>query len=119
MVFGYYPEIVANPSEEKSLLKLLASSYLYKDLLLLEQIKKPVLLEKLLKALALQVGSEVNYTELGQTVGADKATVEKYIDLLEKAVSLGWGDRAWMENDSDLDVLHEQPRFKALLGNIH
>ncbi len=85
MVFGYYPEIVANQPEEKDLLKLLASSYLYKDLLLIEQIKKPVLLEKLLKALALQIGSEVNYTELGQTVGADKATVEKYIDLLEKA----------------------------------
>ncbi len=88
MVFGYYPEIVENQHEEKELLKKLAASYLYKDLLLLEQIKKPVLLEKLLKALALQLGSEVNYTELGQTVGADKATVEKYIDLLEKAFVL-------------------------------
>ena len=85
MVYGYYPEIVTNPGEEKELLKLLADSYLYKDLLLLEQIKKPVLLEKLLKALALQVGSEVSYHELAQTVGADKGTVEKYIDLLEKA----------------------------------
>lgn len=85
MIYGYYPEIVSKPSEEKELLKLLASSYLYKDLLLLEQIKKPVLLEKLLKALALQVGSEVNYNELAQTVGADKATIEKYIDLLEKS----------------------------------
>ena len=85
MIYGYYPEIVTKPGEEKELLKLLAGSYLYKDLLLLEQIKKPVLLEKLLKALALQVGSEVSYHELAQTVGADKGTVEKYIDLLEKA----------------------------------
>jgi len=58
---------------------------LYKDLLMLEQIKKPVLLEKLLKALALQIGSEVSYNELAQMVEADKGTVEKYIDLLEKA----------------------------------
>ncbi|MCW3123876.1 MAG: ATPase, partial [Flavipsychrobacter sp.] len=85
MVFGYYPEIVTKAGEEKELLKLLAGSYLYKDLLMLEQIKKPVLLEKLLKALALQIGSEVSYHELAQTIGADKGTVEKYIDLLEKA----------------------------------
>lgn len=85
MIFGYYPEIVSKPGEEKELLKLLAGSYLYKDLLMLEQVKKPVLIEKLLKALALQLGSEVNYHELSQMVEADKATVEKYIDLLEKA----------------------------------
>ncbi len=85
MIYGYYPEIVTNQGEEIKLLKLLANSYLYKDLLTLEQIKKPVLLEKILKALALQVGNEVSYHELAQTVGADKETVEKYIDLLEKS----------------------------------
>ncbi len=85
MVYGCYPEIVTKTGEEKELLKLLAGSYLYKDLLMLEQVKKPVLIEKLLKALALQLGSEVNYHELSQVVGADKNTVEKYIDLLEKA----------------------------------
>lgn len=82
--FGYYPEILTKPGEEQELLKLLSDSYLYKDLLILEQIKKPALLEKLLKALALQVGNEVNFTELGQTVGTDNKTVERYIDLLEK-----------------------------------
>ncbi len=85
LIFGYYPEIVTKPSEEKELLKLLASSYLYKDLLMLQEIKKPVLLEKILKALALQIGNEVNFNELSQMVMADKNTVEKYIDLLEKA----------------------------------
>lgn len=85
LLYGYYPEIVTKQGEEKELLKLLAESYLYKDLLILEQIKKPVLLEKLLKALALQVGGEVNYQELAQTVGADSKTVDRYIDLLEKA----------------------------------
>lgn len=85
LIYGYYPEIVSKQSEGKELLKLLAGSYLYKDLLMLEQVKKPVLLEKLLKALALQLGSEVSYNELAQTIGANKQTVEKYIDLLEKA----------------------------------
>lgn len=85
LIYGSYPEIVTKPGEEEELLKLLANSYLYKDLLMLEQIKKPVILEKLLKALALQIGSEVSYQELGQITGSDGKTIEKYIDLLEKA----------------------------------
>jgi hypothetical protein len=85
LIYGYYPEIVSSVGEQEELLQLLSSSYLYKDLLMLEQIKKPVLLEKLLKALALQIGSEVSYHELAQMVGADKGTVEKYIDVLEKS----------------------------------
>jgi len=84
LIFGSYPEIITHQGKEEELLKLLSGSYLYKDLLMLEQIKKPVLLEKSLKALALQLGNEINYHELGQVVGADKNTVEKYLDLLEK-----------------------------------
>jgi uncharacterized protein len=85
LLYGYYPEMLTKPGEEKELLKLLSGSYLYKDLLMLEQIKKPALLEKLLKALALQLGSEVSYHELAQTVGTDGKTIDRYIDLLEKA----------------------------------
>lgn len=85
LIFGYYPEIVTKIGEEKELLKLLAGSYLYRDLLTLEFVKKPILLEKILKALALQVGSEVSFHEIGQLVGADNETVEKYVDLLEKS----------------------------------
>ncbi|MBW6537797.1 MAG: DUF4143 domain-containing protein [Mariniphaga sp.] len=70
--------------QEKKLLKSLASSFLYKDLLTLETIKKPVLLEKILTALALQIGNEVSYNELAQLLNSDKETIEKYIDLLEK-----------------------------------
>ncbi len=84
LIYGYYPEIVTKGEDEKVLLKSLAGSYLYKDLLMLEQIKKPLILEKLLKALALQVGSEISYQEIAQTIGSDGKTVDKYIDLLEK-----------------------------------
>lgn len=85
MIYGYYPEIVTHAGEETERIKLLAGSYLYKDVLMLEQIKKHATLEKLLKTLALQIGSEVNYTEIGQNIGSDRKTVEKYIDVLEKA----------------------------------
>ena len=85
LVFGFYPEIVTHPGEEAELLQLLAESYLYKDLLLLEQVTKPVLFEKLLRALALQLGSEVSINELSRLTGANNQTVEKYLSLLEKA----------------------------------
>lgn len=85
LIYGYYPEIVTKTEEQEELLKLLAGSYLYKDLLMLEQVKKPLIFEKLLKALALQVGHEANYKELGEMIGSDSKTVDKYIDLLEKA----------------------------------
>ena len=85
LVYGYYPEIISSQGMEGKLLKLLVSSYLYKDLLMLEQIKKPVLLEKIIAAIALQLGSEVSYSEVARLVRADANTVEKYIDLLEKA----------------------------------
>lgn len=85
MVFGYYPEVINNIGSEREILKQLSDSYLYKDLLLLENIKKPEGLIKLLQGLAYQVGSQVSYNELSQLCGLDTKTVEKYIVLLEKA----------------------------------
>ena len=88
LVFGLYPEPATHPGKERDLLSLLAESYLYKDILALGIVKKPALLERMVQALALQIGSEVSYQELGQLIGADKETVERYIDLLEKAYVL-------------------------------
>lgn len=85
LIYGYYPDIINHPGEERRLLNLLSDSYLYKDLFAYEKIKKPSLLQKLLKALALQLGNEVSFNELARLVGADKETIERYIDLLEKA----------------------------------
>lgn len=84
LIFGSYPDIINHKDDAKELLRNLSDSYLYKDLLSLESVRRPALLGKLLTALALQVTSEVSYNELAQTVGTDNKTVEKYIDLLEK-----------------------------------
>ena len=88
LVYGSYPEIIDNSEGKEKLLDLIADSYLYKDLLMLDYIKRPKLLEKILKALALQIGSEVSYNELAQLIGADKGTVEKYIQLFEQTFVL-------------------------------
>ncbi len=85
LVYGYYPEIITSPGDEQSLLKQLASSYLYKDILTWERIQKPDKLEKLVQALAFQMAQLISYNELGQLCGLNAETVEKYINLLEKA----------------------------------
>ena len=84
LIYGSYPDVVTGAGNPRDLLMNLSGSYMYQDLLSLEGVRKPVLLEKLLVALALQVGSEVSYSELAQTIGTDNKTVEKYVDLLEK-----------------------------------
>jgi hypothetical protein len=84
ILYGMYPDIINNPGEEVEILKQLANSYLYKDILAFGGIRKPEVLEKLVKALALQIGNEVSYNELSQLIGVDKNTVSNYIDLLTK-----------------------------------
>lgn len=85
LVYGMYPDVINNRSDAYAVLKELSTSYLFKDVLSLAGIRKPALLEKLLKALALQLGSEVSYNELSNLLGIDKATVSRYIDILEKS----------------------------------
>jgi uncharacterized protein len=84
LIYGYYPDVVTHSGNEKEILKQLTDSYLYKDILMWKNIKKPEKLLKLLQALALQIGNEVSYNELGKLIGLDNQTVEKYIQLLEK-----------------------------------
>jgi uncharacterized protein len=84
LVYGYYPDVVSHQGSEIELLKQLTDSYLYKDILMLDNVKKPDKLIKLLQALAYQVGSQVSYNELSNLLDLDSKTVEKYIDLLEK-----------------------------------
>ena len=84
LLYGFYPEVLNNKGKEKKVLKNLVSSYLYRDILSISEIRKPEILDNLILALALQVGSEVNYNELARTIGVNKITIQKYIDILEK-----------------------------------
>jgi hypothetical protein len=88
LIYGMYPDVINHRHEAREVLNQLTTSYLYQDVLSLTGIKKPEILEKLLKAIALQLGSEVSYNELSSLLEIDKATVSKYIDLLEKSFIL-------------------------------
>ncbi|MEE1291482.1 MAG: ATP-binding protein [Spirochaetota bacterium] len=85
LVYGFYPDVVNNPGEEKEILTNIVNSYLYKDVFEFQDIRKSSVIEKLVQALALQVGSEVSFNELGNLLGIDSITVQRYVDLLEKA----------------------------------
>ena len=85
LVYGYYPEVVANPGQEANILKELTDSYLYRDILTLDKVAKSDKLVLLLKALAMQIGSQVSYNELSGLVGIDAKTIERYITVLEQS----------------------------------
>ncbi len=84
LLYGFYPDVLNNPGQEKEILKNLVDSYLFKDVLALSGLRRASVLEKLVQALALQIGQEVNYTELGTMLGINKNTVQRYIDILER-----------------------------------
>lgn len=88
LVFGCYPEIVLHPGDETDRLRTLAGSYLYRDVLALAGIRRPEILTRLLRAIALQIGGEVVWSEVAQTIGTDDKTVVRYIDLLERSFVL-------------------------------
>ena len=85
MIYGLYPEVIIKSAEAEENIKLIAKSYLYKDILQYQNIKNPNILEKLLQSLALQVGNEVSYNELSNFLDIDKKTVANYIEILKKA----------------------------------
>jgi uncharacterized protein len=86
LIYGSYPEVINNAGAEIDVIKEMSNAYLYKDILKIDGLKKASIMDKLLQAIALQIGSEVSYHELAKTIGnIDPATVEKYLDILEKA----------------------------------
>lgn len=86
MVWGGYPAIVteADVSLREKLLHELVGSYLYKDVLELEDIRRSSKLVNLLRLLAFQIGTEVSTTELAASLALNHQTVQRYLDLLEK-----------------------------------
>ncbi len=84
--FGLYPEVFGRSEEEATEeLQNIASTYLFKDVLQLDNLKRSDLIFKLLKALALQLGNEISYNELARLLGENVHTIKRYIEILEQA----------------------------------
>ncbi len=86
LIYGSYPEVVLMNDNQirQEYLKELINSYLFKDILELENIRSSEKLVKILRLIAFQISKEVSYNELGAQLGMSKNTIEKYLDLLEK-----------------------------------
>lgn len=85
LIYGYYPEVVTHSEAAEQIIKSLTNNYLYKDVLGWERIQKPDKIERLVQALALQVGQLVSYHELAKNLGIRHETIENYIQILENA----------------------------------
>ncbi|MFH0792305.1 MAG: ATP-binding protein [bacterium] len=86
LTYGLYPEVyLSNKNMAQKLIETISSQYLYKDVLEIEQIKKPQTIIRLLELLAMQLGSEVSVNELAASLQVNRDTVERYLDLLEKS----------------------------------
>ena len=99
LIYGSYPEVILMESNEDRVLyiKELVASYLFKDILQLEGIRHTDKLLRLLQLVAFQIGREVSVTELGAQLGMNKNTVDRYLDLLEKAYVI-YGRRGFSRN---------------------
>ena len=87
LVFGSYPEVLTVPTRNDriEIVSEIANSYLLKDILSFDRVKSSRTLLDLLKLLAFQIGSEVSLNELATQLGVEVRTVQRYLDLLEKA----------------------------------
>jgi len=85
LIFGMYPDVINFEGQEKEVLNNLTASYLYKDVFAYQEVRKPDLLDGILKALAMQISNEVSFNEIAQLLKSDPNTIKRYIELLEKA----------------------------------
>ena len=87
MIYGSYPDIFSMEGREakRDYLHNLTTSYLYKDILEIGNIRRSSKLHDLLRLLAFQIGQEVSFNELGAQLGMSKDTVISYVDLLEQS----------------------------------
>lgn len=99
MIFGAYPEVTYSEAKEQ-LLREISEAYLYRDLLEIQKVRNTEQLRKLLQALALQIGLEVSYPELGAMLNLDKETISRYVEVLVQT-----------------HVIFELPPFKRNLRN--
>lgn len=88
--YGSYPEVlqIGSPNERQDYLQQLVEDYIFQDILAFEQLRSPRKLRDLTTLVAHQIGSELSLNELANTLQINKATVERYLDLLEKSFIL-------------------------------
>ena len=85
LIYGSYPEVIQADTNNKKaeIINEITNSYLLKDILAFDRVRRSKTLLNLLQLLAFQVGSEVSLNELANNLNVDIKTVQRYLDLLE------------------------------------
>ncbi len=125
MTFGMYPAIVNTSSREEKaiLIKELTGDYLFKDLFLFGDIRNSFAFEKLVKLLALRIGSEISYSELAKEVGVSRDTIYNYVNLLEQAFIIFRLTPLYTNKTKEINKSHKIYFYdvgirNALIGNV-
>ena len=86
LIYGSYPQVFneINLNEKRSFLEDLKNSYLLKDILVLNNLKDNLFIMNLLKLIAYQIGKDISYNELANSLDTTVKTIQRYLDLLEK-----------------------------------
>ena len=87
LIYGLYPEVYleGSPLNKQTLLDKLVESYLFKDVLSFQRVRSSQSIKDLTRALAYQIGSEVNENELANRLKIDRKTISNYLEVLEKS----------------------------------
>lgn len=87
LLYGLYPEVYQTAGRKEKILYLekIAESYLFRDILAFQKVRYSQAIKDLTRALAYQIGSEVNENELASRLKIDRKTVVSYLDLLEQS----------------------------------
>ena len=90
LIYGGYPELlhIPNLKDKAAYLREQVNSYLLKDVLSFEGIKKRDKILMLLTKIAYRAGSEISIEGLANEIQVSKNTVEKYLDLFAKVFIL-------------------------------
>lgn len=88
LLYGFYPQVylTSDPLQKRVLLQKITESYLFKDILSFQRVRRSQAIIDLTKALAYQLGNEVNENELANRLKIDRKTVVSYLDILEKGL---------------------------------
>jgi predicted AAA+ superfamily ATPase len=124
LIYGNFPEVLTNPENADKYLIGLVKEAVFTHLNPKERINKGAKLMKLLQCLAFDLGEPISYYDLGFRVGLDNETVERYIDLLEKAFILKkipsyFNDHRYELKKTHLVYFMDNGFRNAIIKNFH
>ncbi len=87
VLYGGFPEVVLTETvtDKLDLLNDILSSYVNFDIMTLADIRNPIDLYKLIRLLAVRVGTKLDLSKLTNLTSMSRPTVENYLNLLEQS----------------------------------